>query len=124
MRRTVLDLFNFLNEAVSVSTVTIIVRNAAGDGRPVSGNVGDSLMKALVSAGVEGIDAECGGECSCATCHVILSDEWNAHVAPAGELEADMLEFASSERQAGSRLSCQVLLAEGHEGFGIVVAET
>ncbi|MCE2437028.1 MAG: 2Fe-2S iron-sulfur cluster binding domain-containing protein [Pseudomonadales bacterium] len=84
----------------------------------VEGECGRSLMRAAVDNYVPGIDADCGGECSCATCHVMLSEEWFAVVGEPHAAEDEMLSMIP-ERDPHSRLSCQI---EVHEGLtGIVV---
>ncbi|RNL65561.1 2Fe-2S ferredoxin [Zhongshania marina] len=92
----------------------------SGEEITTEGNVGGSVMEAAVSANVAGIDAECGGACSCATCHVKLSAEWFAVVGEAGELEASMLEYAN-DADDYSRLSCQMKIAENYNGIIIKV---
>ena len=72
---------------------------------------GGSLMRAAIDNLVPGIDADCGGECSCATCHVILSDEWFAVVGKPGEAEDEMLSM-NPDREATSRLSCQIRIKD------------
>lgn len=83
---------------------------------------GDTLLKAAYFARVEGILAECGGGCSCATCHVHLDDAWDGTVAPPTAMEADMLAFAV-EPSAHSRLACQVELTDQHDGLTVTVAK-
>ena len=74
----------------------------------IDANVGDSLMEAAVSNDVPGIDADCGGACACATCHVYISEDWMALVGKPEDLEAEMLDVAEEVKE-NSRLSCQVL---------------
>ncbi|MDB9862066.1 2Fe-2S iron-sulfur cluster-binding protein [Litorivicinus sp.] len=83
---------------------------------------GDSLLQAAVHAGVDGILAECGGGCSCATCHVILSSAWAGTLEPPGPQEADMLTFAVDPTPQ-SRLACQVQLKTEHNGLTLNVAK-
>ena len=78
--------------------------------------VGDTLMRAAVSNGVRGIDAECGGACACATCHLYIDNSWVAEVGPPSGFEADLLQFAPG-RQANSRLGCQVAVTERLNGL-------
>jgi 2Fe-2S ferredoxin len=78
-----------------------------GTARTVDADVGLTVMEAAMQNGVPGIDAECGGGCACATCHVYVDEEWREIVGPAQPMEEDMLDFASDVR-ANSRLSCQI----------------
>lgn len=78
--------------------------------------VGVSLMEGAVSNLVPGIDADCGGACACATCHVYVADEWAAETGDKTEMEATMLDFAEAV-EATSRLSCQIKVTEAHEGL-------
>lgn len=81
---------------------------------------GLSLMEAALEAGVEGILAECGGACSCATCHVILDDDWHQRLGSASELEEGMLEFSENACER-SRLSCQIDVTEEMDGMVVRV---
>ena len=82
--------------------------------------VGTTLMRGAVNNNVPGIDADCGGECACATCHVYVEAEWldKTGLPEPGSQEAAMLSFAAVA-QPNSRLSCQINMRE--ELAGIVV---
>lgn len=67
------------------------------------------------------IKAECGGCCSCATCHVYVAPEWVDKIAPAGEEEIEMLDEAF-EVEDNSRLSCQILMHEDLNGLEVTLA--
>lgn len=84
---------------------------------------GHSLMDAAVRNGVKGIQAECGGACSCATCHGYIENNWIEKVGFAEGDELDMLEFASDVQQ-NSRLCCQVKITADLEGIVIRLPET
>ena len=88
-----------------------------GSERVIDAKVGDSVMANAVKNGVRGIVAECGGNCSCATCHVYVRDEFRPIVGPPGDMEEDMLDLAVSERRDGSRLSCQIKVSDELEGL-------
>jgi 2Fe-2S ferredoxin len=77
---------------------------------------GMSLMEGALRGGIDGIDADCGGELACATCHVYVAPEWLSRVPPASEDERDMLEYAlhTDER---SRLCCQIKMAPDLDGI-------
>ncbi|MDT7929206.1 MULTISPECIES: 2Fe-2S iron-sulfur cluster-binding protein [unclassified Tepidimonas] len=78
---------------------------------------GRSLMKAAVEAGIDGIAADCGGNLTCATCHVIVPDAWRDRLPPLSADEDTMLDYTAVERQPGSRLSCQIRLGPALDGL-------
>ena len=78
--------------------------------------VGSSVMEGAIRNGVPGIEAECGGVCSCATCHVFIDADWTDVVGPPNEMEAAMLDFAPGV-QPNSRLSCQIEVTDAIEGL-------
>ena len=80
-----------------------------------------SVMELAAQNGVAGIDGECGGVCSCATCHVYLSEEDVNKVEPASDFEKDMLELTEDVKST-SRLSCQIPLTEDINGIRLKVA--
>ncbi|PLK27786.1 2Fe-2S ferredoxin [Novosphingobium sp. TH158] len=82
---------------------------------------GVSLMELAKARGVEGIAGDCGGGCSCATCHVYVSADWFARVGPPDDIEADMLDMAAEPRET-SRLSCQITLSAELDGIEVTVA--
>ena len=94
--------------------ITFIEHN--GEEHTVAPEVGASLMRAAIDNLVPGIDADCGGECSCATCHVIFDERWFNVVGAPGEREEEMLDL-NPERQARSRLSCQITVTEALDGL-------
>jgi 2Fe-2S ferredoxin len=75
-------------------------------------------MEAAQRAGVPGIVAECGGSCSCATCHIHVEEEWFARLMPPTSIETELLEFAPDVRPT-SRLACQIILAPELDGLTI-----
>lgn len=93
----------------------------AGGAAPVTlqGKPGQTLMQAAVAANAAGIEAECGGLLTCATCHVYVREPFAARLPPAGTDELGMLDFTASPRQANSRLSCQVRLGPELEGLTV-----
>jgi 2Fe-2S ferredoxin len=74
------------------------------------------VMETALRNNVPGIDAECGGACACATCHVYVADDWIDVVGKAQDMEQDMLDFASDVRE-NSRLSCQIKIAPNLDGL-------
>lgn len=85
---------------------------------------GESVMVAAVRAGVEGIVADCGGQCQCATCHVYVPAEFESVLPAMSEDEDDMLEITASERTARSRLSCQLVVPEGLDRLVVELPRT
>ncbi|MEU8617538.1 2Fe-2S iron-sulfur cluster-binding protein [Streptomyces sp. NPDC048623] len=85
----------------------------------VDAQPGDSVMSAAVRNGVPGIVAECGGNQSCATCHVWVREEFAELVGPPGDMEDDLLDLAVSERRATSRLACQIALTQELAGLTV-----
>lgn len=77
---------------------------------------GVSLMEGAVANNIPGIDADCGGACACATCHVFVDPGWTARLGPCSEKEAAMLEMADGARE-NSRLACQIRIAADHAGL-------
>lgn len=83
---------------------------------------GQTVMEAAVDNMVPGIIAECGGCCSCATCHVQVDEAWAGKLEPSDDMEDDMLEFAVEPCDT-SRLSCQITVTEELDGFTVRVPE-
>lgn len=79
---------------------------------------GLSVMEGAVNNAVPGIDADCGGACACATCHVYVDEAWQAKTGSPEEMEESMLDF-SEARQANSRLSCQIKVTAELEGLRV-----
>jgi ferredoxin, 2Fe-2S len=77
---------------------------------------GGSVMNAAIDHLVPGIDADCGGECSCATCHVIVDDKWIGVVGRPSDQEESMLDM-NPEREVNSRLSCQIKVRDELDGL-------
>ena len=84
--------------------------------------IGQSVMDASVRAGLPGIVAECGGSCSCATCHVYVEEEWLDKIEPATPDEIDLLGFVVGP-QANSRLSCQIIMTPELDGIVVHTPE-
>ncbi len=91
---------------------------ADGTARTVEAQVGATLMETAIRNSVPGIDAECGGACACATCHVYVDEAWLATVGKAQPMEEDMLDFASDVRKT-SRLSCQIKITDALDGLTV-----
>lgn len=80
-----------------------------------------SVMELAVAHGVPGIDGDCGGVCSCATCHVHVEPSFFAVAGGPNELEQDMLEFDEHVKE-NSRLSCQIEISPELDGMRLYVA--
>ena len=92
-----------------------------GTEKVVEAVAGETLMIAATTAGVEGIVAECGGSCMCATCHCLILDG-PADALPAMEdAERDTLEFTAAQMQQASRLTCQIRVTEALSGLTLRV---
>jgi len=100
----------------------IVFETAEGKRIEVDGRVGESVMLAALVGMVPGIEAECGGACSCATCHVHVDPAWQGTVGPPGTLEAGMLEMLDNVSDA-SRLCCQVKVRDEIDGLVVKVPD-
>ena len=98
----------------------------AGSAEPVTLRVktGQNLMHAAVDANVEGIQADCGGLMTCATCHVYVREPFAAQLPPPADDELGMLAFTAAERRPCSRLSCQIELTEALDGLAVDLPPT
>ena len=94
-----------------------------GTPREIESSPGTTVMEAAVDNNVEGIVAECGGACSCATCHVYVDPEWSDKLTPPDSQEDGMLDCVL-DRQPNSRLSCQIQLSDELDGLVVRVPES
>ena len=88
----------------------------------VDGENGQTVMETAIKHDVPGIVAECGGACSCATCHVYVDDAYRAVTGEPSQMEEDMLDFAFDVRPE-SRLSCQLRITDDYDGLIVRVPE-
>ena len=104
----------------------IKIHLVAADGAETTLDVktGDSLMQAAVGANVRGIEADCGGLLTCATCHVYVREPFASRLELPTEDEMGMLEFTASPRRANSRLSCQIKLTPELDGLAVDLPES
>jgi 2Fe-2S ferredoxin len=93
-----------------------------GERHHVEAEAGLSVMEAATRNGIEGIPADCGGACACATCHVYVDPTWLDKLPPKSDIEADMLECTQNP-QPNSRLSCQIIITNQLNGITLVVPE-
>ncbi len=88
----------------------------------VTGVAGMTVMETAVKNQVPGIDADCGGACACATCHVYIEPGWEQKLNERSPMEEDMLDFAFDVRH-NSRLSCQIKVSDAVDGLRVKVPE-
>ena len=93
-----------------------------GTEKTVDADGGMTVMEAAVKNMVPGIDADCGGACACATCHVYVDEAWLDKLGEREEMEEDMLDFAFDVRD-NSRLSCQLKVSDELDGLKVSVPE-
>ena len=93
-----------------------------GKGIVIAASEGISIMQLATSNAVPGIDAECGGSLSCATCHVYMDEKTFAQLPEQNEEESEVIEFMEKV-EATSRLACQVKLTEAFDGMTVTVAQ-
>jgi len=99
----------------------LIVTTREGRTREVEGDIGLSVMEVIRDAGFDELLALCGGCCSCATCHVHVAAEWFDRLPRMSEDENDLLDSAS-DRDATSRLSCQIPFGTELDGLAVRIA--
>lgn len=101
-------------------TITLI--EYSGASHTVEAETGKSLMQNALDNAVPGIDADCGGACACGTCHVFVEADWLAVTGEADAMEEAMLGMRP-DRTELSRLSCQIQVAEQHDGMVVRLPE-
>jgi 2Fe-2S ferredoxin len=91
------------------------------DGRAIALQlpVGISLMRGAMDAGVAGIEAQCGGNLACATCHCYVQASWLDKLPPPSDDESLMLQNVAAERRPNSRLSCQLIVEPALDGLTV-----
>jgi 2Fe-2S ferredoxin len=94
-----------------------------GSARTVDVPVGWTVMEGAVKNRIPGIDADCGGACACATCHVYVDAAWLGKLPPREDMEQSMLDFAQ-EPKANSRLSCQLKVSEALDGLVVMTPKS
>jgi 2Fe-2S ferredoxin len=95
-----------------------------GTTRSVEATTGRSVMETAIHGNVRGIDAECGGCCSCATCHVYVDESYLPLIPAADEMEDELLQGVAAERRPESRLSCQLIVSPALDGLTVSVPES
>jgi 2Fe-2S ferredoxin len=100
-----------------------ILKAADGTVHRIEAAESESLMRAAVRHGIEGIVAECGGECACATCHVYVDERFYGMLQPPSATECELLDFVAAERKTTSRLSCQIRLVAKLDGIEVTLPD-
>ena len=99
--------------------VTYILRDGAR--RDIDVAAGTSVMEAAIHHNVRGIDAECGGCLSCATCHIYIDASSTAELPVPDETELELLDGVAAERRPESRLSCQIVMTPAIDGLVVQI---
>ena len=100
---------------------TLIVTTREGEERTLDAEAGLSVMEAIRDGGIDEILALCGGCCSCATCHIHVDPAFMDRLPKMSEDENDLLE-STTDRDATSRLSCQVPFTDALDGLRVTIA--
>ncbi|MBV9993617.1 MAG: 2Fe-2S iron-sulfur cluster binding domain-containing protein [Caulobacteraceae bacterium] len=95
----------------------------SGTERVVEVAKGLSVMEGAIKNNIPGIDADCGGACACATCHVYVDEAWREKVGERSDMEESMLDFAENV-QPNSRLSCQIKVSDELDGLIVRTPES
>ena len=103
-----------------MAKITYIEHN--GKEHVIDVKTGMSVMEGAVKNNIPGIDADCGGACACATCHVYVDEAWREKTGEPSPMEEDMLDFGFEVRE-NSRLSCQIKVTEGLDGLVVRTPE-
>lgn len=101
----------------------IIYVDHEGTERAIEATNGESVMEVAIKNSIPGIDADCGGACACATCHVYVDQAFMDKVGEADDMEQSMLDFAENV-QANSRLSCQISVTDALDGLKVTTPES
>ncbi len=101
-------------------TITLI--EFSGTEHTIEAEVGKSLMQNALDNAVPGIDADCGGACACGTCHCFVGESWGDFAGEADPMEESMLNMRP-DREALSRLSCQIEVSDSMEGMVVRLPE-
>ncbi len=104
-----------------MAKITFVEQN--GTKHEVEAQDGMTVMEAATKNNIPGIEADCGGACSCATCHVYVDPTWFAKLDKVDEMEEDMLDFAQEVKET-SRLSCQIEVTDELDGMVVTIPET
>ena len=101
--------------------ITYIEHN--GTEHVIDAPTGQTVMETAVKHAVPGIDADCGGACACATCHVYVDEAWTEKTGEASSMEQSMLDFAN-DVEPNSRLSCQIKITDMLDGLKVRIPKS
>jgi 2Fe-2S ferredoxin len=107
-----------------MTTIAVHLVESSGIRHTLAVPVAQSLMRAAVAAGLDGIKADCGGTMTCATCHVYVDEAWSARLPAPSQDEDAMLEMTAAPRKPTSRLSCQIALVPQLDGLTVTMPDT
>ena len=102
---------------------TIIFIDHSGEERAIEAKNGETVMETAIKNSVPGIDADCGGACACATCHVYVDPAFKEKTGEPGDMEQSMLDFAENVSDQ-SRLSCQITVSDELDGLKVTTPES
>ena len=102
--------------------VKIVFIDSSDNARTIEAEVGSTVMESAIKNDVPGIEAECGGACACATCHVYVDEAWQEKTGGPSPMEEDMLDFGYDVRP-NSRLSCQIKVTPELDGLKVTTPE-
>ena len=103
--------------------VKIIYVDHGGNERTIDANAGETVMETAIKNSIPGIDADCGGACACATCHVYVDEAFMDKVGQPEDMEQSMLDFAENVKP-NSRLSCQITVSDSLDGLSVTTPES
>jgi 2Fe-2S ferredoxin len=102
----------------------IIYISHQGERTQIDVATGDSVMEGAIQNGIDGIVAECGGSCLCATCHVYVDEKFLPLLPPIDDDQDAMLDSTAADRLPNSRLSCQIKVRPELDGLIVRMPET
>ena len=100
----------------------ITFKDHSGTARTIDAELGSTVMETAIRNNIPGIEAECGGACACATCHVYVDEAWREKVGDPTPMEEDMLDFGYDVRP-NSRLSCQIKVTGELDGLVVTTPD-
>ena len=117
MSRALVNLVEPQMSSTTKNTATVTYISVSGEKKVVEVPIGNSVMRAAIANGIDGIVAECGGSCMCATCHVYVEESFLDRLPPIAENEEEMLGSTFAERKPNSRLACQIKVKPELDGL-------
>lgn len=100
----------------------VIFHDLLGQRHEIDAVTGNTVMETAIDNDIDGIVAECGGACACATCHSYIDENWIARLPEMDDMEDAMLDSALDRRE-NSRLTCQITVTDELDGIEVVVAQ-